>query len=139
MDLKIVNYLFGQQSEYTKYPCFFCLWDSRFKDKHWVIKRWYLGKENVIAEALIDRDHLSTIAQQIGFNETAYNGSGERRGLLWLHIKKNYRAEQQEAKSRAFLTGRKIRELMKNPHFEDSMSNTDVFVHSSSKEFSWEL
>ena len=29
VDLKMVNFLLGQQTGYTKYPCFMCLWDSR--------------------------------------------------------------------------------------------------------------
>ena len=28
-DLKMVNFLLGQQSGFTKYPCFLCMWDSR--------------------------------------------------------------------------------------------------------------
>lgn len=40
VDLKMVNFLLGQQSGYTKCPCFICLWDSRAKDKHWILKEW---------------------------------------------------------------------------------------------------
>ncbi|CAM1323525.1 Uncharacterised protein at_DN2338, partial [Pycnogonum litorale] len=29
VDLKMVNFLLGQQGAYTKYPCFLCYWDSR--------------------------------------------------------------------------------------------------------------
>ena len=29
VDLKMVNFLLGQQSSFTKYPCFLCMWDSR--------------------------------------------------------------------------------------------------------------
>ncbi|KAF2357609.1 hypothetical protein FHG87_011636 [Trinorchestia longiramus] len=29
VDLKMVNFLLGQQSGFTKYPCFICMWDSR--------------------------------------------------------------------------------------------------------------
>ena len=35
VDLKMVNFLLGQQSRYTKFLCFICLWDSRARDKHW--------------------------------------------------------------------------------------------------------
>jgi hypothetical protein len=38
VDLKTVNFLLGQQSGYTKYPCFLCLWESRAKHEHWVGK-----------------------------------------------------------------------------------------------------
>lgn len=40
VDLKMVNFLLGQQSGYTKYPCFYCLWDSRAKHQHWTKKDW---------------------------------------------------------------------------------------------------
>ena len=29
VDLKMEIFLLGQQSGYTKFPCFLCLWDSR--------------------------------------------------------------------------------------------------------------
>ena len=29
VDLKMVNLLLGQQSGFTKYPCFMCMWDRR--------------------------------------------------------------------------------------------------------------
>ena len=40
VDLKMACLLLGQQSGYTKYPCFLCLWDSRARQKHWVQKEW---------------------------------------------------------------------------------------------------
>ena len=36
VDLKMMNFLLGQQGGYTKYPCFLCYWDSRAKDEHWI-------------------------------------------------------------------------------------------------------
>ena len=38
VDLKIVNFLLGQQEGHTKYPCFLCYWDSRGNEEHWVRK-----------------------------------------------------------------------------------------------------
>lgn len=52
--------LLGQQSGYTKYPCFICLWDSRDKEQHYVRKDWPLriilkvGERNILEEPLID-------------------------------------------------------------------------------------
>ncbi|GBM60143.1 hypothetical protein AVEN_38474-1 [Araneus ventricosus] len=34
-DFKILTMLLGQQTGYTKYPCFLCLWESRARDLHW--------------------------------------------------------------------------------------------------------
>jgi hypothetical protein len=41
VDLKMVNFLLGQQSGYTKYLCFYCLWDSRT-----------LGKKKLASEGI---------------------------------------------------------------------------------------
>ena len=37
-DLKVVSLLLGQQSGFTKFPCFFCEWDSRDTESHWIKK-----------------------------------------------------------------------------------------------------
>jgi hypothetical protein len=64
VDLKTVNFLLGQESGYTKYPCFLCLWESRAKHEHWARKDWPLreymvvGGQNVINEPLVERDRI---------------------------------------------------------------------------------
>ena len=64
VDLKMVNFLLGQQGGYVKYLCFLCQWDSRADDQHWQRKDWPLRKElvvganNVINEPLVDRDSI---------------------------------------------------------------------------------
>ncbi|GBP39574.1 hypothetical protein EVAR_26656_1 [Eumeta japonica] len=58
VDLKMVNFLLGQQGGYTKYPCFLCLWDSRAKSQHWTKRDWsprvalVPGEKNVINPSL---------------------------------------------------------------------------------------
>ena len=57
VDLKMVNFLLGQQSGYTKHPCFLCKWDSRAKDEHYIKRDWggrelKVGEKNVINEVL---------------------------------------------------------------------------------------
>ena len=47
VDLKMVCFLLGQQSGYTKYPCFLCMWDSIAKNEHWIRKEW-LERQNLI-------------------------------------------------------------------------------------------
>jgi hypothetical protein len=52
--------LLGQQSGYTKYPCFLCEWDSRAKSQHCTQKQWPRrvalkpGDKNVVRDCLID-------------------------------------------------------------------------------------
>ncbi|GBP20713.1 Mariner Mos1 transposase [Eumeta japonica] len=35
-----LNILLGQQSGYTKFPCFICLWDSRAEQEHWMVNKY---------------------------------------------------------------------------------------------------
>lgn len=64
VDLKMVNFLLGQQGGYTKFPCFICLWDSRDKQRHWIQKDWpvreelKVGMKNVINVPLVNRDRI---------------------------------------------------------------------------------
>src|SRR6218665_156373 len=39
-DLKMVNFLLGQQGGYIKYHCFLCYWDIRSTVDHWMKKNW---------------------------------------------------------------------------------------------------
>ena len=59
VDLKMVNFLLGQQSGYAKFPCFLCYRDSRDKANHWKVKNWpvwehlKVGDKNVIHDQLV--------------------------------------------------------------------------------------
>ena len=60
----MVNFLLGQQGDYTKYPCFLCYWDSRANEEHWVRKEWpprntiKPGEKNIVNNFLIDRKNI---------------------------------------------------------------------------------
>ncbi|GBP72257.1 hypothetical protein EVAR_103258_1 [Eumeta japonica] len=64
VDLKVVNFLLGQQGGFTKYPCFLCLWDSRAKSQHWTKCDWpprvalVPGEKNVINPPLVSRNPI---------------------------------------------------------------------------------
>ncbi|XP_073526806.1 uncharacterized protein [Phyllobates terribilis] len=59
-DFKMVSFLMGLQGGFTKFPCFFCLWDSRDTKAHYHRKDWpqrtefSVGKSNVKWEPLIE-------------------------------------------------------------------------------------
>ena len=64
VDLKMVNFLLGQQKGFTKFPCFLCRWDSRARDRHWVQKDWPIrdtleaGMPNIIQDPIVNRDKI---------------------------------------------------------------------------------
>lgn len=62
VDLKMINFLLGQQSGFTKYPCFLCMWDSRDTAQHYTKKDWPVWEElvpcrarNIINNPLVDK------------------------------------------------------------------------------------
>lgn len=82
VDLKMVNFLLGQQSGFTKYPCFLCMWDSRDQAQHYTKKAWSLQEElepgrskNVINTPLGIRFPLLHI--KLGFDEAVHQSSGQ--------------------------------------------------------------
>lgn len=64
VDLKMVNFLLGQQRGFTKYPCYLCMWDSRAREKHWTQKEWperetlEVGMPNIVNEPIVSRDRI---------------------------------------------------------------------------------
>ena len=61
----MVNFLLGQQSGFTKYPCFLCVWDSRDRSQHYTKKDWPAQNEmvpgrfnNIVNNLLVDRHKI---------------------------------------------------------------------------------
>ena len=64
VNLKMVNFFLGQQSGYTKFPCFLCYWDSREKTNQWKTKNWpvrehlNVGDKNISHNQLVPREKI---------------------------------------------------------------------------------
>ncbi|GBN35867.1 hypothetical protein AVEN_145467-1, partial [Araneus ventricosus] len=92
-DFKMLTMLLGWQTDYTKCPCFLCLWDSRARDLHWTEADWSLretmgDKEKEAPDSFKDVVHrfsgntkdpiYKTIVQRIW---TAYEAQGWKLSL----------------------------------------------------------
>lgn len=49
-DLKVLTILNGMQGGNTKYPCYFCEWDSRASSKHYIQRDWNPRTTAVVGE-----------------------------------------------------------------------------------------
>ena len=64
VDLKMVNFLLGQQRGFTKYPCYLCIWDSQAREKHWNQKEWPIretlkaGMPNIVNDPIVSREKI---------------------------------------------------------------------------------
>ena len=86
MNLKNLCVLVGQQSGYTNFPCFLCLWDSRARQEHWTKENWpktegfEIGERNIIQFPLIYPNYVRhpPIHIKLGLMEQFSN-----RGMQW--------------------------------------------------------
>ena len=127
--LKMVNFLLGQKSRYTKYPCFLCYWDSRAKQKHWCTAFWperrslNCGDKNVINDPIVDRNsillppfHIKLGIMRQFVKALDYDID------CFKYISAAFPRLCEEKKEGGIFNGPQIRKLMKDPQLISSMS-----------------
>lgn len=133
VDLKMVNFLLGQQGGYTKYPCFLCYWDSRAKEEHWVRKEWpsrnslIPGDKNIINEPLVDRKNiiLPPLHIKLGLMKQFVKAL-DHTGDCFGYICSNFPSLSDEKKKAGIFDGPQIRTLLKDPHFVTTMTAVEA-------------
>lgn len=138
VDLKMVNFLLGQQSGYTKYPCFLCLWDSRAKHEHWTRKDWpprkdmVVGAQNVINESLVARDRiiLPPLHIKLGLMKQFVKALNKE-GSCFEYIAHKLPGITMEKLKAGIFDGPQIRQLMNDPLFIPSMNEIESCAWSS--------
>lgn len=124
VDLKMVNFLLGQQSGYTKYPCFLCMWDSRAKQLHWEQDVWparnslTVGKANVIREPLVNRDKiiLPPLHIKLGMIKQFVKAL-DKEGDCFKYICRKFPKLSMEKLKGGIFDGPQIRQLIKDADF----------------------
>uniref|UniRef100_UPI00358FD4EB uncharacterized protein n=1 Tax=Myxine glutinosa TaxID=7769 RepID=UPI00358FD4EB len=131
-DLKVVSMVLGLQGGYTKYPCFLCLWDSRADKQHYVQRNWpersglEPGSHNVVSHALVNPQKilLPPLHIKLGLMKNFVKTlNKEGRAFAFLN-KKFPRVSEAKLKAGIF-DGPQIRELMKDPKFDESMESNE--------------
>lgn len=139
VDLKMVNFLLGQQSGYTKYPCFICLWDSRAKSRHWTAKNWpvrdalVVGERNVINEPLVSREKiiLPPLHIKLGLMKQFVKAL-DRNGQCFQFISHKFPGLSTEKLKAGIFDGPQIRKLMKDTtNFETCMNDVERLAWQS--------
>lgn len=82
------------QGGYTKFPCYFCEWDSRAKSLHYTQKEWpprlvsKIGAKNVMNEPLVDSKNiiLPPLHIKLGLIKQFVKAL-DKKGPTFLHLK----------------------------------------------------
>lgn len=134
VDLKMVNFLLGQQSGFTKYPCFMCMWDSRDRAQHYTKKDWPVREElvpgrsrNVINNPLVDRDRilLPPLHIKLGLIKQ-FTKALDKDGGCFTHMCHAFPGLTIEKLKAGIFDGPQIRQLIRDPEFENSMKEVEL-------------
>ena len=127
VDLNMVNILLGQQSGFTKYPCFLCMWDSRDRAQHYTKKDWPLQEElvpckerNVINRILIPQLHI-----KLGLIKQ-FTKALDKDGDCFIYLCQGFPGLTMEKLKAGIFDGPQIRQLIRDPEFENSMNEVEL-------------
>lgn len=132
VDLKMVNFLLGQQHGFTKFPCYLCMWDSRARDKHWNQKEWPMretlvaGMPNILHDPIVSRDKIifPPLHIKLGLMKQfvkALNTDGE----CFQYIVSAFPALSLEKIKAGVFDGPQIRTLVRDEEFVNKMNDKE--------------
>lgn len=124
-DLKVTSMLLGLQLGYTKYSCFYCLWDSRADEEHYVKRDWPArlsfkpGSANVMHKPLVQAGQilLPPLHIKLGLMKQfikALPHDGKAMGYLSKRFPNITSAKLQAG----IFIGPQIKQLMDDPQFD---------------------
>ena len=134
VDLKMVNFLLGQQSGFTKYPCFMCMWDSRDRAQHYTKKDWPLREElvpcrarNIINNPLVDRDRIlfPRLHIKLGLIKQ-FTKALDKDGGCFTYLCHAFSELTIEKLKAGIFDGPQIRELVRDAEFENTMNEVEL-------------
>ena len=127
--LKMVNFLLGQQSGFTKCPCFLCMWDSRDRAQHYTKKDWPLQEElvpfkerNVINDSLVNRERILFPLLRIKHFTKALDKDDD----CFTYLCQAFTGLTMEKLKAGIFDGPQIQQLIRDPEFKNSMNEVEL-------------
>ena len=128
-DLKVISILLGQQSGFTKYPCFLCLWDSRARQEHWVRDIWpkrenfRVGEMNILHVPLVNPSKvlLPPLHIKLGLMKQFVKAL-DKEGDCFKYLCRTFPALSSEKLRAGIFDGPQIRRLLKDDNFVRNMT-----------------
>lgn len=129
-DLKVVTIILGQQSGYTKFPCFLCLWDSRDRENHYKVKEWParsnfdIGENNILQEKLVDpaKILLPPLHIKLGLIKQFIKALKKRDSDAFDYLFRRFPKLSEAKIKEGVFNGPQIRELIRDPKFPRKMA-----------------
>ena len=140
-DLKIISMLLGQQSGYTKFPCFLCEWDSRDRKQHYIKKDWpkrkslQVGVKNVERESLVDPKKilLPPLHIKLGLMKQFVKAL-PKEGETFRYLCEQFLGLSEAKLKEGIFVGPDIRKLLRDTNFETKMESKEKAAWLSFKQ-----
>ena len=134
VDLNMVNFLLGQQSGFTKYPCFLCMWNSRDCAQHYTKKGWPLWEglvpckeRNVINDPLVNsvRILFPPLYMKLDLIKQ-FTKALDKDGDCFTYFCQAFPGLTMEKLKSGIFDGPQIWQLIRDPEFENSMNEVEL-------------
>ena len=122
----------GLQGGYTKYPCFLCMWDSRADKQHYVQHKWPArstlepGSHNVVSHSLVNPEKilLPPLHIKLGLMKNFVKAL-DKESRAFVFLKQKFPRVSEAKLTAGIFDGPQIRELLKDPNFDESMQDIE--------------
>ena len=134
VDLKMVNFLLGQRSGFTKYPCFLSMWHSRDRAQYYTKKDRPLQEElvpckerNIINDPLVDRGRIlfPPLHIKLGLIKQ-FTKALDKDGDCFTYLCQAFPGLTMEKLKAGIFDGLQIRQLIRDPELENSMNEVEL-------------
>lgn len=140
-DLKIITMILGQQSGFTKFPCFLCLWDSRDRENHYSKVHWPTrecirpGSKNVVQKPLVDRSKilLPPLHIKLGLMKQFVKAL-DKNGECYTYLEMKFPGISNAKLKEGIFDGPQIRTMLKDEAFVTTMNTKEKAAWLSFKE-----
>ena len=131
-DLKIITLLLGQQSGFTKNPCYLCLWDSRDRQNHYKKIEWPVrtsfdpGSRNIIHESLVDPTKIliPPLHIKLGLMKQFVKAL-DKTGQCFQYLRKKFPKISDAKIKEGVFDGPQIRTMFKDTIFSSTMNEVE--------------
>lgn len=138
-DFKMICFLLGLQTGYTKTPCFLCLWDSRARNKHWSRIEWpkrhslVPGAFNVKEKALVDPRNvlLPPLHIKLGLMKQFVKVLAKNESSAFAYICKRFPSLTEAKLKESIFVGPKICKLMQDAEFLNTLNKVEFEAWTS--------
>jgi len=140
-DLKILSMILGQQSGFTKFPCYLCMFDSRDRANHYTVKVWpprtslTPGSNNVVKRPLVDpaKILLPPLHIKLGLMKQFVKAL-DKEGSCFKYLESVFKNITLVKLKEGIFDGPQIRKMFRDEEFVKSMNDTEKAAWLSFKD-----